>query len=409
VPQSFARRPRRQYNGCMDALDPFDPSIAGSAGIYVHIPFCLARCTYCGFASSIFDPDRVRRYVDLLVREIKLASADCRATQIPERRFDTIYFGGGTPSLLHPQYVRRLVEALRSHFNFDTDVEITLEINPATTDATCLRLMRDAGVNRASLGLQSLVDDELVPMGRTHTARDALAAFAEIRSAGFDNVSVDLIAGFPGQTIQSVTASMRSVIALRPEHVSIYLLEVKDGSRLALQIERGEVPPPDDDLAAGMYEEICNLAATHGFEHYEIANFALPGRRSRHNLKYWQDRDYFGLGMAAHGFIGGTRYANHEQFANYERAIDREELPRASVARLSAETRLRDALIMGLRLVEGIDPAAVGAKYGVDVLSFVRSAAGDLEDAGLLVVGDDRIVLTPRGRLLSNMVFTRFV
>jgi len=343
------------------------------------------------------------------VREIKLASADCRATQIPERRFDTIYFGGGTPSLLHPRHVRSIIESLRAHFNFDPDVEITLEINPTTIDATGLRLMRDAGVNRASLGLQSLVDDELVLMGRTHAARDALAAFSDIRTAGFDNVSVDLIAGFPGQTLQSVTASTRSVMALRPEHVSIYLLEVKDGSRLALQIERGEISPPDDDLAASMYEEICSLAATHGYEQYEIANFALPGRRSRHNLKYWQDSDYLGLGMAAHGFIRGVRYANHEQPADYEKAINRGEPPRATATKLSAETRLRDALIMGLRLVEGVDPRAIGARYRVDVLSLVRDAAGDLEDAGLIVIGDDRIVLTPRGRLLSNMVFARFV
>ncbi|MCA1960925.1 MAG: radical SAM family heme chaperone HemW [Desulfomonile sp.] len=393
----------------MDSFEPLDPPGSNAAGIYVHIPFCLARCTYCGFATSIFDRERVRRYVDLLLREIELASAECRAAGVPERRFDTIYFGGGTPSLLNPRFVRRIIEALRRHFNFSADVEITIEINPATVGVTNLKIMRDAGVNRASLGLQSLADDELLLMGRPHSAQDGPAAFSDLRKAGFDNVSVDLIAGFPSQTIQSVTASMRSVMDLRPEHMSIYLLEVKEGSRLALQIERGEVAPPDDDLVANMYEEICNIATTHGYEHYEIANFALPGRCSRHNLKYWQDGDYLGLGMAAHGFINGTRYANHEQPAEYERSIDRGELPRVTITQLSAETRLRDALIMGLRLIEGVDPEVIAARYHVDVCSFVRSAAGDLEDAGLIRVGEDRIVLTPRGRLLSNMVFARFV
>jgi oxygen-independent coproporphyrinogen III oxidase len=375
----------------------------------VHVPFCRARCQYCAFTSTLFDPDRVQQYVRHLLGEIELAREHQDRTGCVEARFDTIYFGGGTPSLLHAEHVRRVIDALRLRFTLASDLETTLEINPATIDVRRLKLMSDAGVNRASLGVQSLVDEELRLMGRNHTADQALTAFADMRDAEFDNISVDLIAGFPGQTVQSVAASLRSVMELRPEHLSIYLLEVKDGSRLARRIARGEVPSPDDDLAALMYEKICGLTAVSGYEQYEIANFSLPGRRSRHNLKYWQDRDYLGFGAGAHGLFSGTRYANHEQPGDYQQAIESGELPRATVTKLSIDTRFREALIMGLRLVDGIDPVELGARYRVDVRSFVRAASGDLEEAGLMVIGDDRIVLTPKGRLLSNMVFTRFV
>lgn len=393
----------------MNTLHLPDPPKDMTAGIYVHIPFCLARCEYCAFASTLFDEEKVRRYMDALLSEMNLAREQQDGAGGIEHCFDTIYFGGGTPSLLHPEDVGRVIEALRLCFTLTPPLEITLEINPATIDVPRLKLMRDAGVNRASLGVQSLAPDELRLMGRTHTAGEALAAFANLRAAGFDNVSVDLIAGLPGQTLQSVTTTVRSIIELRPEHLSIYLLEVKEGSRLARRIACGEVDSPDDDLAACMYEEICGLAAALGYEQYEIANFSVPGRASRHNLKYWQDCDYLGFGAGAHGLISSTRYANYEQLEDYQQAVERGKLPRATATKLSAETRFKDALIMGLRLVQGIDPAVLGTRYGVDVHSFVRIAAGDLEEAGLLVIGSDRIALTPKGRLLSNMVFSRFV
>lgn len=387
----------------------FDQPNGETAGIYVHIPFCLSRCEYCAFTTTPFDSKAVNCYIDLLAREIELVAARPDIIRRTQTRFDTIYFGGGTPSLLDAEQVRRVIDVLRACFAIGSDLETTIEINPATADVAGLKLMRDAGVNRASLGVQSLSDDELRLMGRTHTAREGLTAFEDLRAAGFDNVSIDLIAGFPGQTLESVSASLRSVMRLCPEHLSVYLLEVKPGSRLAHRIACEEVPPPDEDLAALMYEEICRIAADNGFEQYEISNFAQPGRRSRHNLKYWHDCDYLGFGAGAAGLINDRRYANHEQTEAYRQAVERGELPTASVTELSTEDRFRDALIMGLRLVEGIDPMKLGARYRIAVRSFVHSAAHDLEDAGLLTIGHERIALTPRGRLLSNMVFSRFI
>ena len=394
----------------MKDFSPAFPKEEGCGGIYVHVPFCRTRCNYCTFVTSPYNPAAVERYIAAVKKEITLWSSGSVSAELPSNfEVDTLYFGGGTPSLLDPPHVQELLEACQKAFVFIAHPEITLEINPATSDASTLRTLRRAGINRASLGIQSFDDAELAAMGRAHTVRDALTTFDDLRSAGFDNISVDLIAGFPGQTRASVGQSLRAAIGLGPEHVSVYLLEVKEGSRLESMIRTGIITGTDEDLAADLYLDICSTLTCADYVHYEISNFARKGRRSKHNLKYWSDRLYLGIGPGAHGMTGHARYANLAGLGEYERDVNQGRLPVGTWTGLTPETRFAEALIMGLRLVEGLDLAGLEERYCVDANAFVLETIGDLQDAGLFVLADNRLVLTERGRLLSNLVFSRWV
>lgn len=396
------------------------------AGIYVHIPFCRARCNYCAFVTNPHDPDQEEQYIRSVIREVELWAERLEAgiaantglgSETGERQVrwttkplaDTLYFGGGTPSLIRPDRLTKIIDASRCHLGIREPAEITLEVNPATAALPALEELRRAGVNRASLGIQSLHDDELKRMGRPHTAAEAMTAFADLRTAGFDNISVDLIAGFPGQTIKSFRQTLWGVLGLRPEHLSIYLLEIKEGTRLAQQIDHGAVSALDEDLAADMYEQLCAEASTAGYEQYEISNFARDGRWCCHNLKYWTDVTFLGVGAGAHGMTGRARYANLADLAEYEATVNFGRFPFASFNKMTPETRFKDALIMGLRLVRGINVAELSDRYKVDARGFLMQNAGDLVDAGLLESRGDMLLLTPRGRLLSNTVFARFL
>jgi oxygen-independent coproporphyrinogen-3 oxidase len=386
------------------------PHDKGPLGIYVHIPFCLGRCNYCAFVTNRHDGALEERYVRSVIKEIGLwADAVGPEPLLNNLEADTLYFGGGTPSLLRPELMAELIEKCKSVFRLSQGTETTIEMNPATVTPPDLSLLKQAGVNRMSLGIQSFQDDELKGMGRLHTSKEALRSFEDLRAAGFDNISLDLIAGFPGQSCESIRTSLTRAIELEPEHLSVYLLEVKSGTPLEGMIRDSTIPSPDEDLSADMYEDIRELAQKAGFDHYEISNFALPGRHALHNMKYWRDEVFLGLGMGAHGMTGRHRYANSENLSDYETALARRIRPFGSVETLTPDVRFKDALIMGLRLVKGVDLALLGTRYGVDALAFVRETAGDLEDAGLLVTSGKILALTDRGRLLSNMVFSRWV
>ncbi|MBI5572180.1 MAG: radical SAM family heme chaperone HemW [Desulfomonile tiedjei] len=394
----------------MRDFSPVFPREEASLGIYVHVPFCRTRCHYCAFSTSPYDVSAVERYITAVKREIELWSREPSLQELlSDFGADTLYFGGGTPSLLEPRQIQELLEACQQVFPFARNPEITLEINPATADASKVRGMRDAGLNRASLGIQSFDDTELAAMGRPHTVEDALRTFDDLRRAGFDDISLDLIGGFPGQTRESARRSLRAAIDLGPEHVSVYLLEVKEGSRLDAMIRSGQILAPDEDLAADIYLDVCSSLAEAGYAQYEISNFAPEGHRSKHNLKYWRDRPYLGLGPAAHGMTGRARYANAADVAAYERNVNEDRLPAGTFMDFTPDIRFREALIMGLRLVEGLDLVKLGERYRVDARAFVLETIGDLESAGLFVLSRDHLALTARGRLLSNIVFTRWV
>ncbi|MFA6224025.1 MAG: radical SAM family heme chaperone HemW [Desulfomonilaceae bacterium] len=386
------------------------PVDSSPIGVYIHIPFCLSRCDYCGFVSYPSDPNLESRYLKAVTEEI--SGSDILPIQELEeepRDLDTIYIGGGTPSVLSPQSLNQLVASISKKFNLVHPVEITIEVNPGIYREEEFFLCREIGINRISIGAQSLNDQELKAMGRRHSVDDFLRTFHAVRSAGFDNVSVDLLAGYPGQTLKSVMNSLKGIIELEPEHISVYLLEVKGGSKLEKSVTSRDVELLDDDLIADMYEAICQKLGSVGFQQYEISNFSKQGMESKHNLKYWTDQVFLGFGAAAHGMTGRTRYANTETLQSYIEGISSKRPITNSMEDLDPVTRLKDALIMGLRLNKGVDLALMGSQYGFDACLFVKETLCGLENLDLFVIERDCVKLTDRGRLLSNIIFSRFV
>jgi oxygen-independent coproporphyrinogen-3 oxidase len=368
------------------------------AGVYLHIPFCKSRCSYCDFATDVYrGPEGVDRYIEALCAEIgKFANNG--------DLIDTIYFGGGTPSLLSAGQIENILNVVRSKFVTAEQIEITIEMNPATVTPASLKAFRDLGVNRASFGVQTFDDHLLKLLARGHDANDARTTFAMLRDAGFDNVSFDLIAGLPHQTLADWERNLDEAIALSPEHLSLYLLEVHQGTPLAVQIQSGRQPRPDEDLAAEMYEMLVEKLS--GYEQYEISNFARPGFESRHNSKYWQLDPVFGFGVSAHSFDGSQRYANERDTARYVELVETGLSP--EVMRENVDLASEQAFL-GLRLENGLDLADYRKKFGVDLLSRFADEIAHLCSNELVDTSDGRLRLTGRGKLFSNEVFAVFV
>lgn len=370
-------------------------------GLYLHVPFCTSLCPYCTFPRGLYDPDLKRRYVDALEREIRLAGDGSDA--------DTIYFGGGTPSLLDPDEVARLLETCRAGFRVAPDTEVTLEANPEGLDRARLAAYRAAGVNRLSLGVQSFRDEDLRRLGRRHTAADTVAAFDAARAAGFDNVSVDLMLWLPGQRLADWLESVEAVVRLAPDHVSLYLLELYPHVPLAIEMARAGWSRADDEEAAAMYlEGLARLDAA-GFEQYEISNVARAGRRARHNLKYWSGGAWIGFGCGAHSTRGAMRWHNVSAVESYLRRVEAGADPVAERQCLTPADRLAEHLILGLRLVEGVDLAEVAVRYGVDVWARFGPELAPFLETGLLTRDEERLRLTRQGMLLANEVMRVFL
>jgi oxygen-independent coproporphyrinogen-3 oxidase len=372
-------------------------------GIYVHIPFCSAICNYCNFNRGLYDEALKTRYVDALIREIEPAPASALAPA------DTIYFGGGTPSLLDPADVARIIAALRDRFAVAHDSEITLETNPETVDRAKLERFRDAGVNRLSFGVQSFQDAELRRLGRIHSADGARLAVGHARTAGFDNVSLDLMMWLPGQSVDAWLANVDALIAAAPDHASLYLLELYPNAPLKEEMARsGWSLAPDDD-AADMYLRAMERLDAAGLVQYEISNVARTGRESRHNLKYWTDREWAAFGCGAHGTLDGVRWKNVAGTEEYISRVTRGESPAVERRVLTNDERLEEALFTGLRLREGIDGTAIGTRYGVDVFARYGHALQPFIDGAWLVREDGRLRLTREGMLMANEVMAVFV
>ena len=376
------------------------------AGVYIHIPFCRARCSYCDFATGQYEGALAEEYVGAVAREVEtFAGAEDDAS------VDTVYFGGGTPSLLTAPQVARLLDAVGRRFRVEARAEVTMEMNPGTLTRETLRAFRAAGVNRASFGAQTFDDAELKRLGRTHTADDTRRTLRDLRAEGFDNVSFDLIAGLPSQTLGAWSRNLAEALSLRPEHLSLYLLEVHEGTPLAEQIRQGRYDAPDPDLAAEMYELIAGRTRAAGYEQYEISNFCLPGRESRHNLKYWTGAPVYGFGCAAHSFDGRrARWSNERDARAYVAAMTERGTAVAERTRLAESEASSEALFLGLRLLErGVDLEAHRALYGRDVRAVYAEDLRRFGEAGLVELEGDTLRLTPRGALLSNEVFSAFV
>jgi oxygen-independent coproporphyrinogen-3 oxidase len=378
------------------------------AGVYLHIPFCKSRCSYCDFATDVYrTSDAVERYVNALCREIDDFVLPNPKSKIQNlKSIDTVYFGGGTPSLLTPAQVDKIIRTVFGRFDVLSDAEITMEMNPATVTAETLAAYRSLGVNRASFGVQTFDDRALKLLARGHDANDARMTFTLLREAGFDNISFDLIAGLPGQTLRQWEENLDEALAMQPEHLSLYLLEIHEATPLAEQLRSGRQPMPDEQLAAEMYEVMLDRVTDAGLEQYEISNFARPGFESRHNSKYWRLDPVYGFGVSAHSFDGVERYANERDTAKYVDLIERVGSAEVSREAISAASEF---VFLGLRLNEGIALGEYRDLSGVDLIERYDAEIRGLVDAGLLEISHDRLKLTRRGMLFSNEVFAEFV
>lgn len=374
-----------------------------TAGVYLHIPFCKSRCSYCDFATDVYrESGAVERYVAALCAEIQKSKVKS------QRPVNTIYFGGGTPSLLSASQLERILEAVNEKFDVGDAAEITLEMNPATVTPESLAGYLELGVNRASFGVQTFNDRDLKLLARGHDANDARNTFKMLRGAGFSNISFDLIIGLPGQTLDDWQRNLDEALKLDPEHLSLYILEVHKATPLAEQIRSGRRPRPDEELAAEMYEHLLDRIATTSFEQYEISNFAKPGLASRHNTKYWRLDPVFGFGVSAHSFDGRTRFWNIRDTAEYVSAIENGHSPEAGRDLLDDEKLAGERAFLGMRLTDGLDLRDYTAETGIDLKERYDGELARLADAGLIELAGDRLKLTRRGMLFSNEVFAVF-
>jgi len=376
------------------------PQAPSSLGIYVHIPFCTAICNYCNFNRGLYDAGLKTRYVAALRTEIARAGSDAA---------DTIFFGGGTPSLLEPDDVRDIIQSVCETFTLHTDSEITLETNPETVDRQKLERFREAGVNRLSFGVQSFQDEELKRLGRIHSAERARVAVREARAAGFDNVSLDLMMWLPGQSVQSWLRNVDALIEAGPDHASLYLLELYPNAPLKEDMARaGWSLAPDED-AADMYLRAMERLETAGLEQYEISNVAKPGRESRHNVKYWTDGQWLGFGCGAHSTYDGARWKNLPGTEEYITCVTNGGDPVIERRVMSPGERLEDALFTGLRLRRGLDLSDFTVRYGMDVWARYGDALQPFLQEGWLVREGPRLRLTRHGMLMANEVMAVFV
>jgi oxygen-independent coproporphyrinogen-3 oxidase len=353
----------------------------------------------------MYDPRLADLYVSAVAKEIASFSRVNARVAV-----DTIYFGGGTPSLLLPDQLRVLLEAVQTRFDVSTTAEVTMEMNPGTVTPQLLDDFRRLGINRASFGAQSFNDRELARLGRSHNADDTRRTFRLLCDAGFDNVSFDLIAGLPGQTLEGWGRNVDETFSLRPEHLSFYLLEVHEGTPLADHIRKGIQPKPDEDLAAEMYSLMLDRAAEVGYEHYEISNLSLPGFESRHNTKYWTGEPYYGFGCSAHSYDGSSvRWSNQRDLSQYIAMLQDDSSPVVTSSELSEHDRQAESVFLGLRMMNGINMSDYAHAYGIDLRVNHEEDLARFSDAGLVVLDGDHLKLTRAGALLSNEVFAAFV
>ncbi len=381
-------------------------------GVYVQVPFCQTKCTYCNFHTGVFSKELYAPYVRAVCREIaEFPRLVCenQIADVPEAVVDTVYFGGGTPSLLEPSSLALVIKAIRASFPSQFE-EVTLEADPETISPEKANAWRQTGFNRISMGVQSFDDGELRSAGRMHRRTDVFHATKILRAAGFDNLSFDLIAGLPHQTDRSWEDSVDQLLQLRPEHVSIYMMEIDEGSRLGLEVlQSGErysaKALPSDDSMANYYEHGCRQLADAGYAHYEISNWGLPGFESRHNLKYWRREPYFGFGAGAHSFNGSQRWANAHDPAAYADSILQGRFPVEQIESVTRGQAIEEELFLGLRQLAGIDLGGIEAKYGAQL----RHRVQELVAQGLVEWDGPRLRLSPERLTVSNEVFVHLL
>lgn len=370
--------------------------------LYIHIPFCHTKCNYCDFISYTNRSADIERYLAATRKEIYLRAKGFEIT--------SLYFGGGTPSLLSPQQIGTLIASVSQVANIATGAEVTLEANPGTVNLDYLEAIMDQGVNRLSIGAQSFNDTELELLGRRHKACQTRAIFLAAREAGFQNISLDLIYGLPHQDPDSFRKSLGAALELKPEHISLYSLSLEEGTLLKDSVDRGNLPAPDEDICAYQYVLGEEMLLSAGYHHYEISNWAIPGREGQHNLVYWRRLSYLGVGVAAHSLLGGKRSANTTDLDAYILAMEQNRpVPQTFIEDITACVALAETILLGLRLSYGVDLDAVSTAFGVNAPQYYSSEISELAYLGLIEQKGAHLRLTPRGRLLGNEVFWRFL
>lgn len=378
--------------------------INDKTGIYIHIPFCDHLCYYCNFNKVFIQGQPVDDYIEALLKEIRLTLA-----KYPHTPISTIYIGGGTPTALSAKQLARLFDGLHQLIDIK-DQEFTVEANPNDLlDGTKLPVLREYGVNRLSIGVQSFNDDVLKKIGRTHSAQQAVEAVHNAQKIGFDNISIDLIYRLPGQDLVDFNRSLQQALALDIPHYATYSLILEQKTVFYNLMRRGKLHLPSQDMEVDMYQLAMDQFAEHGVDQYEISNFAKPGFQAEHNLIYWHNQHYFGFGAGASGYLGATRYQNFGPIQQYLKPLANNQLPVLTSETITRDQQIEEQLFLGLRLNDGVSKAAFKARFGEDLLAVYPKVIPKLIDQGLLRETDQGYTLTTRGRFIGNDVFTEFM
>ncbi|HOR41840.1 MAG TPA: radical SAM family heme chaperone HemW [Atribacterota bacterium] len=376
-------------------------------GLYLHIPFCLSKCSYCDFFSIVTGNEGLkRRYITALIKEMEIYRQKKKDISL-----STIYLGGGTPTILDGIQINEIISSCFSNFQIagNKKMEITIEANPGTIEIEKSKILLQSGINRLSIGAQSLDNRVLKKIGRVHTKEDFLASYNAAREAGFSNINIDLMFGLPGQSMAGFEKTLTGIIKLKPEHISLYGLSIESGTPLELLIAAGKIKLPSDDLSNDLFVMAIELLKEHNYEHYEISNFALPGKRSIHNQIYWNDKSYLGLGAGATSYLDNKRYRNYQDLEQYIELLNYGILPVEYQEILSMRERMSEKIILKLRMMEGLDKNDFFNQFKTSVEHVFGKELYTLKEQGLLAENKTRYLLTKKGISLANNVFTEFI
>lgn len=379
-------------------------------GIYIHIPFCKQKCSYCDFVSFPKDKSIQEQYIQALIKEIKERKIELQNLQ-EECQASTVYVGGGTPSYIEANAIKQILEEIKQVYRIENDAEFTIEMNPGTISEEKLRIYKESGINRISIGLQTTQDNLLKQIGRIHTYEQFLENYKLARKLGFSNINVDLMIGLPNQNMKNVEESIERVIKLNPEHISVYSLILEEGTKLYEQYLKNELELPTEEMERDMYWKVKEKLEKAGYRQYEISNFAKQGKESKHNLACWNQKEYLGFGLAAHSYLENTRYSNTEDIEEYMKNIELGKLTKNRILHetQTEEDKRKEYMLLGLRKIEGVSISKFKEKFVQNPLFLFRKELNRLVEEELITVELDQIKLTPKGLDLANIVWEEFV
>ena len=377
-------------------------------GIYIHIPFCKQKCNYCDFISYTNKCDKIESYMKCLEKEI-----DC--FDFTKYNITTIYIGGGTPSYIDSKYIKQIMNTIYKKIQLEKNelknIEITIEVNPGTVTKEKLQDYKDIGINRLSIGLQCVQDRLLKLLGRIHTYEEFLNTYNLAKEVGFDNINIDLMLGFPDQSIEDIKESLNQIIKLNPNHVSTYSLIVEEGTKIFNQIENNELQLPDEELERNMYWYVKNTLELNGYNHYEISNFSKKGKESKHNMNCWNQEEYIGFGIAAHSYINNIRFSNTNNLEEYIKNVNNNELEKNKIIEeeQTVEDNKNEFMMLGFRKIEGVDIAKFKEKFVDNPIFIYKEKLNKLVEEGLIEIDLNNIRLTNKGIDFANLVFEEFI